>query len=414
MGSRLWQPQLLRRCSKGFFPLVPALVCGGATASVMGFIGCSGSELGEPLQSQEPNHGVGGAPVGGASDGPTGLAVGGGAGFDGSPTPTNPVAPMPSVPSSSAGGTGTGGGATPSSTAGEQGGGASGGGASGGTADSGSVPSAGGSGPEGSGGSAQPNPGSGSSDETTGADSQTDATSGTTTTEPDGDSEIPNQGSPGGADCGSLLLCDDFEGVSAGSSPSPATWSLVAGYTAVEQTNIVRVGTEQAHGGSQALRVDKDGLAGIFTAVAERKFFLRAFMRVDAAPLGPVLIGIGADTQPQSEVRFRVQQNSWATLNVVPGDAVLPQAAREGNCPTCPVVPVNQWFCVEFAVDADSREATLWFEGTEVATASEGVGGFPEMPNPIPVRLGTMSLQGGETGLWIDDVAISTTRIGCD
>ncbi len=277
----------------------------------------------------------------------------------------------------------------------------------------------------GSGGSTQGSEGSSgsssSSDETSGADSDTGSTSDTEATDPGGvttggestGGETSAPGNPGGA-CGELLLCDDFEGVASGSSPDPNKWSLVAGYTEVEQTNVVRVGSEQARSGSQALRVDKDGLAGIFTAVAERSFFLRAFMRVDAAPLGPTLIGIGSDTQPESEVRFRIQQNSWATINVVPGDAVLPQAARENNCPTCPAVPVDQWFCVEFAVDADAREATLWFDGTEVATASESVGGFPEMPSPIPVRLGTMSLQGGETGVWIDDVAISTTRIGCD
>lgn len=237
------------------------------------------------------------------------------------------------------------------------------------------------------------------------------------TAEPTGETTDPantDPGGPGGAGCPGMLLCDDFEGVPSGSSPDADIWSLVAGYTPVAETPLVRVGSEQAHRGSQALRVEQDGLAGIYTAVAQRQFFLRAFLRVDSAPLGPALIGIGSDTQPESEVRFRIQQNAWATLNIVPGDAVLPQAARENNCPSCPAVPVNQWFCVEIALDAQARQATLWLDGTEVAKTSDGAGDFPEMPNPIPVRLGTMSLQGGETGLWIDDVAISTTRIGCD
>ncbi len=186
---------------------------------------------------------------------------------------------------------------------------------------------------------------------------------------------------------------------------------MVANYTYdVAQTDLVRVSADKKHGGNQALHVDANGLAGVVAEVPAQQFFLRAFMQVDAAPLGPVLAGIGTDHN--SEVRFRIQQNSWATINIIPGDAVLPQAARDGNCPDCPSVVPNEWFCLEMSVDAATKHVGLWIDG--VQAADEVVSGdWPAFGNPTHVRLGTMDLQGGSTGVWVDDVVIGAARIGC-
>ncbi len=207
-------------------------------------------------------------------------------------------------------------------------------------------------------------------------------------------------------------MCEDFEGVAAGGSPDPAKWSLVANYTYdVAQSDLVQVSTEKKRSGNQALRVAANGLAGAIAEVSAQSFYLRAFMQVDEAPLGPVLAGIGSDHN--SELRFRIQQNAWATINIIPGDAVLPQAARDGNCPDCPSITPNEWFCMEFFVDAASQTAGLWIDEVEVFSGVV-TGDWPTLGNPAHVRLGTMDLQGGSTGLWVDDVAIGTTRIGCD
>jgi hypothetical protein len=172
----------------------------------------------------------------------------------------------------------------------------------------------------------------------------------------------------------------------------------------------VSVSSEKKHGGNQALHVGANGLAGVIAEVSAQQFHVRAFMQVDAAPLGPVLAGIGTDHN--SEIRFRIQQNSWATINIIPGDAVLPQAAREGNCPTCPSITPNEWFCLEMAVDAASKRVGLWIDGMEAV--DEVVSGeWPAFGSPTHVRLGTMDLQGGSTGVWVDDVAIGTERVGC-
>lgn len=216
---------------------------------------------------------------------------------------------------------------------------------------------------------------------------------------------------PGGMGCDQLLLCEDFESASGG-VPDPGKWSLVANYTYdVAQTDLVEVGTEQKHGGSQALHVAANGLAGIVTEISAQKFYVRAYMQVDAAPVGPVLMGIGTDHN--SELRFRIQQNSWGTINIIPSDSVLPQAAREGNCPTCPKVTPGEWFCMEFFVDAATKSAGLWLDGVESVNA-QGLSDFPNIGDPVHLRFGTMDLQGGSTGLWLDDIAVGTERIGCD
>lgn len=238
----------------------------------------------------------------------------------------------------------------------------------------------------------------------------------TTTLEPSSSgSEPPNEtqtNSPGPVGCDSLLLCEDFEGVAAGSPPDPAKWSLVANYTYdVAQSELVQVSTEKKHGGNQALHVAANGLAGAIAEIPAQSFYLRAYMQVDAAPLGPVLAGIGTDHN--SELRFRIQQNSWATINIIPGDAVLPQAARDGNCPDCPSITPNEWFCMEFFVDSAAKTAGLWIDEVEVFNGAV-TGEWPSLGNPVHVRLGTMDLQGGSTGLWVDDVAVGETRVGCE
>jgi hypothetical protein len=206
--------------------------------------------------------------------------------------------------------------------------------------------------------------------------------------------------------------------VAAGGSPNPGLWSLVANYNySTGPTPLVQVSGQNSFTGAQALRVESNGLAGVIALIPQKRFFVRARMQVDAAPLGPVLMALGGQDGNQdhdNELRFRIQQQSWATINIIPGDAVLPQAARNGNCPTCPSVRPNEWMCVEFFADDAAQDAILWIDNVEAARVSGGDGGWPPFPSSPRLRLGSMALQGGQTGVWIDDVAAGPERIGCD
>jgi hypothetical protein len=239
-------------------------------------------------------------------------------------------------------------------------------------------------------------------------DSAASDTSNTTT------SDTATSGPVSPSDCADLLLCEDFEG----GVIDPAKWSLVQGYNYEIQpaeATAIRLSSEQKHGGAQALRVDANGLAGVIAEIAEQKFYLRAHMRLDAVPVGPVLVGIGKEHG--NELRFRIQHQSSATINIVPGDAVLPSAATTGNCPECVTLTANEWFCMEFLVDAMASKVALWVDGAPAVPETDAADAITQAwpaTGPVKVRLGSMDLQGGMTGVWFDDVAIGTERIGCE
>jgi hypothetical protein len=74
----------------------------------------------------------------------------------------------------------------------------------------------------------------------------------------------------------------------------------------------------------------------------------------------------------------------------------------------------NEWFCAEMFVDNATRNATLWIDGAEAASVVNGDGGWSVQPANPKAFLGLMALQGGSTGVWIDDVVAGPNRIGCD
>jgi hypothetical protein len=139
---------------------------------------------------------------------------------------------------------------------------------------------------------------------------------------------------------------------------------------------------------------------------------MRAWLNIDAAPVGPVFIGLGTDQN--SETRLRIQGRSFATINTVgPGDAVHPDA-NSGNCPECVTLTPNRWFCAEFSIDNAGQNATLWIDGVEAASIVNGEKGWPAQPAQPKLFVGNMGLQGGMAGVYIDDVAAGPTRIGCN
>ena len=91
------------------------------------------------------------------------------------------------------------------------------------------------------------------------------------------------------------------------------------------------------------------------------------------------------------------------------------------------VVPVARWSCIEWRYDGPTSAMTMWVDGAEalsvtgMGVSSRGDGcvsqpaTFPwTAPNFDTIRVGWDSYQtDAERTLWLDDFAISTTRIGC-
>jgi hypothetical protein len=215
---------------------------------------------------------------------------------------------------------------------------------------------------------------------------------------------------PNTSDCTGQFFCDGFEDVAAGASPNAALWKVMDSYNLVTKpTANVQVSAANAHSGGQALRVvGAQARSGAIATLPQSQYFLRVWLQVDAAPRGPVLMGLGADQN--DETRLRIFNQSWATINVIPGDAVFPNGATSGNCPTCVTLMPNRWFCAEFFIDGAAQTATLWINEVEAATLT----GASRQPAAPQAFLGSMGLEGGSTGVWVDDVVAGPARIGCD
>ncbi len=90
--------------------------------------------------------------------------------------------------------------------------------------------------------------------------------------------------------------------------------------------------------------------------------------------------------------------------------------------PDAPVAE-DTWQCVEWRLDPATNGVTTWFDGDEdgALTVSGDAHGGNDVPFVLPdvdtVKIGWQLYQGGTTpgrfDLWIDDIALSTRRVGC-
>jgi hypothetical protein len=77
---------------------------------------------------------------------------------------------------------------------------------------------------------------------------------------------------------------------------------------------------------------------------------------------------------------------------------------------------VDNWVCVEWMVDPSTQKGALWADGV---LAYNDVLSHPS-PNQIPatsfnqIRIGMRTYKGAMNSVWIDDVVVGPTRIGCN
>jgi len=86
------------------------------------------------------------------------------------------------------------------------------------------------------------------------------------------------------------------------------------------------------------------------------------------------------------------------------------------------VLPTARWSCVEWSYDGPNNAITMWLDGTQVLSVRDTGDGCVNQMASYPwtapafdtLRLGWESYQtDGARTLWLDDVAISTERVGC-
>jgi hypothetical protein len=129
------------------------------------------------------------------------------------------------------------------------------------------------------------------------------------------------------------------------------------------------------------------------------------------------------DANAMSDLRVG-GQDGILMMNRQSDDATLPELSPTGVALS--VAPAAQaWFCLEIEIDQSDKAIAAWIDG--VAIAGLVVDGTPTpdvdrqwlndaswAPRVTDFRIGWESYAGQAETLWIDDVAISATRIGCE
>jgi hypothetical protein len=233
----------------------------------------------------------------------------------------------------------------------------------------------------------------------------------------------PAAGGPSGCSGAGVLFCENFDRLPLGGASS-LDWGIDTsnGTLTVERGRHSRVlHVHTVDNGRAFLRVDDFAAPG-------NRFFGRMRLRVDAFPTAPDWAHftlVEATGTGSTEIVRPVGGQYVPTL----GRSLWGIGADGGPTgdwtnwrESAPVVE-DAWQCFEWQLDADGNRVAVWIDGVAnpELTASTDVHGGNDVPFVLPavntVKIGWQLYQGGTTpdhfDLWIDDVVLSTQRLGC-
>jgi hypothetical protein len=234
----------------------------------------------------------------------------------------------------------------------------------------------------------------------------------------------------GAVGCSSLPLCDDFEGVGAGSAPDPTKWIPTVLSDCMTTAAKPTVDASQHHSGTRSLKVAGTasfcdyamvGSATAFAAIGN-VVYGRYYVRFETAlPNGHTAFMIFPDQMSGHSLRMG-GQNSALQWNRQSDDATLPSQSPAGIAMS-KVPPVGDWVCLEFMIDQAQGLISTWVDGNQVAGLVADATPTPDVdsawgtayrPKLTSFNIGWQNYGAGAMNLWFDDVALSATRIGCN
>lgn len=234
-----------------------------------------------------------------------------------------------------------------------------------------------------------------------------------------GDGDAPSVACPVGA------RCQDFEDTAPGAVPGGA-WRVATPNCSGAGTLAVTAAT--AHGGGHALEVHGGGTYCDHVFLASDAppgavLHVRMWVRLAAAlGDGHVTFAAMADRTSGRDLRLGGQARILMWNREV-DDATLPALSPTGIAAS--MQPAAQrWYCVEAAIDGAAGTLTTRVDGAVVpGLVIDGVStsdidepwrrGAAWTPALTDLRIGWESYAGQTMTLWFDDVAVSTSPIGC-
>lgn len=273
---------------------------------------------------------------------------------------------------------------------------------------------------------------SGANTSTSGPDDSTTSTSGDTTTSDDTVTDPSADTTVGSLGCsGTELLCDDFEGYAAGSVPSGGPWHPLDASCEFQLSQFsMEVSTEQANGGNQALKINNKHfaqcrLSGQFDVHDE--FWLRAYLywdpTLDTTDRETLAIDMtpGLRTSDDPAVRFGYRSKAPCTEYAGPQVTIIGIGGGEATGCGSRELPRGQWYCFEAHVTQTGPiEVRTYIDGEAITYQSTGrpleesVKTSTDVTERIDhVRLGLFSTGEAQGYVFVDDLAIATSRLGC-
>jgi hypothetical protein len=226
------------------------------------------------------------------------------------------------------------------------------------------------------------------------------------------------------------VFCDGFEN-QASATPS-GRWSVAT--PSCSGTGTVAVDSAVAHTGSKSIKTaGTDGFCNhVFIsdatdmAAASPVWFVRFWvMHTTPLPTGHVtFLAMNDSANGNTDLRLG-GQNGALMWNRQSDDATLPDQSPAGVAQSA-ILPVSAWACIEFEVNGTNGQIFTWLNGTSVPGLTENGVSTPNIddqwlsskpgwkPHLTDLKLGWESYGGGGNDtLRFDDIALSTTRIGC-
>ena len=223
-----------------------------------------------------------------------------------------------------------------------------------------------------------------------------------------------------------VLFCEDFQGLSTGPASSP-NWAVdtnngslsVAAETAGSTNQVLQVNT--LDNGRAFLRVDD------FSA-PDNRFFGRMRLRVKEFPTAPdfahfvvtELTGSGSTEIVRPAGGQFIPPSAPSRWGI--GADGGPTGDWTDHRESAPTVD-DTWQCIEWQVDGADNRVALTIDGVDnpeltVSTNAHGGNQVPFiLPNVDTVKIGWQLFQAGSTpgqfDVTIDDIALSTERLGC-
>jgi hypothetical protein len=211
----------------------------------------------------------------------------------------------------------------------------------------------------------------------------------------------------GGSSCGAYVFCDGFE-------QGLINWSshdLSGGTLTVDSVHVYR-GTHALHA-----HIDPVVEAGATAAALIQRFqewpthLFARFFAYQPSPRPP------SPANYADLVALNSPYSGIALSTDPPGGALAMNTFSTGQDQTWEsdggVMPTDQWVCFEVDLDTVAETSHLYMNDVEVTDMSQGMLALPGLGNlGVGLSFYLPSVQGAQDA-WIDEVAVSASRIGC-